>query len=308
MPFISNETYAVKLSGDTIYSGGTDLSLLFATSSQVTNNTNLINTRVILSGDTMTGLLTVPSLSGTSISGGTIFSASTDLSLLFASQAAVSSQNTANTNLFNTKVNRSGDTMTGQLTTTALSATTLSGGTIYSGSTELSSLFPTKNIRKIFAQSRTVTGNTVNNAVQVLASVLIPGNTLAVGDSIECDALWRFSEGSASNKIGKIYLSSGATNLTIGTTSADVLFSGQRTAVLQTWRGNAKVYITGSTGQIWFSNGNSTTTNINETDADIPYLSLPINQDMYVIFAAQRPTTTTGITQLMCYDVFINKA
>ncbi len=136
---------ATTISGETFYSGATELSLLFASPISIVNLQNQVNTKVNRSGDTMTGQLTAPSISAVSISATTFYSASTDISNLFVSISAFNNQNLLNTNLFNTKVNRSGDTMTGQLITPAISATTLSGGTIYSGSTELSSLLGEKN-------------------------------------------------------------------------------------------------------------------------------------------------------------------
>lgn len=149
VPVLSGQS----ISATTLYSGSTDVSLLFGSASQVSFNTsninllqNQINTKVNRSGDTMTGGLIAPSVSGQTISGGTLYSGSTDLSLLFGTASQVAS-NTSNISLFqgqlNTKVNRSGDTMTGSLIAPSLSGVTISGSTLYSGSTELSRLFPT---------------------------------------------------------------------------------------------------------------------------------------------------------------------
>ena len=69
--------------------------------------------------------LTSPSISATTISGGTIFSAGTNIQSLFASSTNITNLQTD----INNKVNRSGDTMTGQLNASVLTASTAT--TIY---------------------------------------------------------------------------------------------------------------------------------------------------------------------------------
>jgi len=109
--------------GGATVNDGTNTFTAGTSSFQSVNVTGLSINNITVSGSSVFN-----TLSATTLSGGTIYSGSTDLSNLFATQTTTTSLQ----NQLNTKVNRSGDTMTGQLTTTILSATTLSGGTIYS--------------------------------------------------------------------------------------------------------------------------------------------------------------------------------
>ncbi len=77
--FINNEIQGVSLTGNTIYSGNTELSLLFVTTNQfsiansnITLLQNQMLTKVNLSGDTMTGQLNAPSISATTLSANTL--------------------------------------------------------------------------------------------------------------------------------------------------------------------------------------------------------------------------------------------
>jgi len=90
MSFFSNVIYGISLTGGTIYSGSTDLSLLFVSNNQLTVSTNNIAllqsqmlTKVNRSGDTMTGTLNGPSISGGTVSGGTLYSGTTNVGNLF---------------------------------------------------------------------------------------------------------------------------------------------------------------------------------------------------------------------------------
>lgn len=122
--FISNAINAVGLSGGTIYSGTTELSLLFALQANAVSLAQLA-TLVRISGSTMTGGLITPSLSATTLSASTINSGSTNLYNIFAPiGAAVNYQPQ-----IDTKVNKSGDTMTGTLYGTSISANTFTATT-----------------------------------------------------------------------------------------------------------------------------------------------------------------------------------
>ena len=89
-------------------------------------------------------------LTATTISGGTIYSGSTELGTLLTNP--IYSQ-------LNTKANLSGATFTGNINSPSLSATTLSGGTFYSGSTLLSTVI--SNISLANATGATNFSNTV---------------------------------------------------------------------------------------------------------------------------------------------------
>ncbi len=213
---ITTSLSATTLSGGTIYSGGTDLSSLFATSAQITNAQTFVQNGL----NTYTGgtslrptvnvsALTINTLSASgnsivsaNLSASTIFSGASNLNTLFSNVGHTHEfstiLNTAHThsvsdisnltNLLNTKLNLSGGTMIGGLITTSLSATTLSGGTIYSGATDLSSLFATSaqiTNAQTFVQPGTNTytgGTSLRPTVNVSALTI---NTLsASGNSI----------------------------------------------------------------------------------------------------------------------------
>jgi hypothetical protein len=141
---------ATTISGGTIYSGSTDLSLIFQTigsdsahthiqnglntyTGGTTANPNVNVSALTIDRLTVSGASVFNTLTATTVSGGTIYSGSTDLSTIFG-QVYVR---------LNTKANISGATFTGAVIAPALSATTLSGGTIYSGSTPLENIFVT---------------------------------------------------------------------------------------------------------------------------------------------------------------------
>ncbi len=181
--------FSGNLSGGTIFSGSTNLYEIFSTTGD-TNNLQIeidslssslssytqvstfnsytaltqsqLNTKANLSGATFTGQVNASSLSATTLSGETIFSGSTDLSNIFATQTSVNNiQNslsayttniqftgyTASTNSvlnnqqeqINHKLDYSGGTVTGDTNFSG----NLSGGTIFSGSTDLYNIFST---------------------------------------------------------------------------------------------------------------------------------------------------------------------
>lgn len=162
-----NSLSATTLSGATIFSGSTDVSLLFATPANITLINSQLATKANLSGATFTGGITAPSLSATTISGGTYYSGTTELSTLFIS-SATKLQNGLNTYTGGTNnlptVNVSALTIntltvSGASNFVSLSATTLSGNSIFSGSTPLS------NIIQSFVTGVTsgITGSQIQN-------------------------------------------------------------------------------------------------------------------------------------------------
>ncbi|HWY35520.1 MAG TPA: DUF2793 domain-containing protein [Nitrosopumilaceae archaeon] len=151
------------ISGTTFYSGSTDVSLLFPSLQSVSLINSQLTTKANLSGATFTGNINTPSLSATTLSGGTIYSGSTDVSLLFATPQNISLINSQ----LATKANLSGATFTGTINTPVLSATTLSGGTILSGSTNLYSIFSQlgNSVQSIGQGSNISTGGTATNPI-----------------------------------------------------------------------------------------------------------------------------------------------
>jgi hypothetical protein len=75
---------ATALSGTNIFSGSTNLNDLFATLLQSTILENQISTKANLSGATFTGGIVAPSISTTTISGGTLLSGATNLNEIFS--------------------------------------------------------------------------------------------------------------------------------------------------------------------------------------------------------------------------------
>ncbi len=83
---ISGNSFINILSASTIFSGGTNLYNIFASAGSFISD----GTKVNKSGDTMTGTLIAPEISGTSISASTFYSGNTNLSILL-DQAAIRS-------------------------------------------------------------------------------------------------------------------------------------------------------------------------------------------------------------------------
>jgi len=164
-----------SFSANTLYSGTTNLNSIFSqighthqfsailntahthSVSEVTNLSSLLDTKLNLSGGTMTGGLTTTSLSATTMSGGTLYSGSTNLGNLFATPSYVQSLQTtvrSGTNTYTGGTSTNPTVNVSALTINTLTASgnsiftgTLSGGssfsasTLYSGSTNLSNLF-----------------------------------------------------------------------------------------------------------------------------------------------------------------------
>jgi len=185
--------------GSNITTGGTLLVPIVSTVASPSFN-NLYS-----SGDSQFNIFTSVSISGGTISGGTIFSGGTNL------------QNTFN--LFNTqlqaKANRSGDTFAGQVNAIAISATTLSADTINSGSTNLYSIFQqigTDVQTAVQPGSNITTGGTLNVPfINVVASPSF-NNLISSGSSqLNSVSIVTFSAGTVSGGT----LISGSTNLNL---------------------------------------------------------------------------------------------
>ena len=176
-----NSILATTISGGTLYSGSTDLYSIFSqvghthqfsailntahthSVSDVTNLSSLLDTKLNLSGGTMTGGLTTTSLSATTISGGTLYSGSTNLNSIFApigSNTPTSVQPGLNTYTGGTSTSPSVNisaltinslTASGSSVLNTVSANTLSAQTIFSGSSNLSSVINTFIPTQIFA-------------------------------------------------------------------------------------------------------------------------------------------------------------
>jgi PII-like signaling protein len=117
----------------------------------------------------LSGKTVLDNLSGGTISGGTIFSGSTNLNSIFVELA--------------------GDTMTGQLTTTALSATTISGGTLFSGSTNLYSIFLESAGDTLTGQLNTAAGSTSIVPIKIATGATLT-NPIAGGVEFDNSALF----------------------------------------------------------------------------------------------------------------------
>lgn len=133
---VTGNTSLQSLSASTFFSGSTNLYSIFqqiGTDSQTfvqpgtniyTGGTSFLPTinvsALTINTITVSGNTTLNSATATTISGGTIFSGSTDLNVFFNKDRAQ----------IETKVNRSGDTFTGHVNTPSLSAVTLTANTI----------------------------------------------------------------------------------------------------------------------------------------------------------------------------------
>ena len=187
---------ATTLYGGTIYSGTTPLSQIIQTIASGADTNDL--TRVqpgynIVTGGTgnfpvihttgspnFSGTGIFVGLSATTLSGGTIFSGSTDLSLIFQTIASDNNDITRIQPGTNTLTGGTGNlptvnivaspslnglTLSGTGTATAFSALTLSGTSIFSGSTPLAQiiqLFDTNDITRVQPGSNITTGGTDN--------------------------------------------------------------------------------------------------------------------------------------------------
>ena len=205
------------LSGTNIFSGSTNLSDLFSTLLQFSILESQISTKANLSGATFTGTVIAPSLSATTLSGGTILSGSTNLYSIFSTTdtnditrvqpgSNITTGGTANEPTVNLVASPSvnnitfsgtaigGTVQADAVTATSLSAATLSGGTILSGSTNLYSIFSTtdtNDITRVQSGLNTYTGGTENlptvnisaATLTYLSATTISGGTLLSGST-----------------------------------------------------------------------------------------------------------------------------
>src|SRR3990170_3740657 len=194
LKIVTNENYGAKYylsnnSGDTwttLYDGSANTSVtqsplyvrstVYSPTGIIIDNVSVSNGIDVLNPSqffpknlSIRGTVNAPSFSATTVSGATIFSASTDVSLLFGS-AALAGTHSAQ---LLTKANLSGATFTGNilapsLSATTVTATTVGGGTLYSGATELSLITNAQiNANRVFVQpgSNITTGGTANSPI-----------------------------------------------------------------------------------------------------------------------------------------------
>jgi len=225
---------ATTISGGTILSGSTNLYSIFqptGANSVVGNGTNTytggtfynqtvnvsaltINT-IVASGSSQFGVTTASSFSGGTISGGTLFSGSTNLNSIFhplgSIQAIGNGINTYTGGTFlsptvnvsaltvNTIV-ASGSTQLGVVTATSISGGTVSGGTIYSGGTDLYGIFHQKN-GYLLQKQGSVTGSTFAGnpkTASVTFTTPFPNNNYAVVITGEINRTWTVQSKTAS--------------------------------------------------------------------------------------------------------------
>jgi hypothetical protein len=208
-----NSLSATTLSGGTIYSGGTDLYSIFLTTSDGndvtrvqpgsnittggTGNLPIINlaSSPSVNNFTFSGTATGNALSATTLSGGTLYSGSTNLYSIFSQTDTVTrvqpgtnitTGGTANNPTVNLVSSPSINSLTfsGTATGNVLSATTLSAGTLFSGSTNLYSIFATipdqNDITRVQPGTNITTGGTANlPTVNLVASPSINNLTIS---------------------------------------------------------------------------------------------------------------------------------
>jgi len=167
---------------------------------QLSGGSSFTGAYLPLSGGTVSGTSYFYNLSGTSISGGTIVSGSTNLYSIFqptgANTVFDSGINTYTGGTFyNQTINvsaltistlvTSGATQLGTTTASSLSGGTVSGGTLFSGSTNLSSIFQQIGVEQtgIAAESNITTGGTFFAPVISLVTSPSINNLIASGNS-----------------------------------------------------------------------------------------------------------------------------
>lgn len=181
-----------------------------------------INTSSLIVGGNIVNLnnSSFNQLSATTLSGGTIYSGSTDINTLFADKIHTHNISDVNNllNSLNSKPNLSGATFTGTVFAPALSATTISGGTFYSGSTPLENIFITAAgaLTSIQNGTNTFTGGTstrptVNITAATLANLTVSGTGLF--NSLSATTLSGGTIYSGTTDLGFTFFSTGATNI-----------------------------------------------------------------------------------------------
>ena len=174
-----NSVSGNTLSGGTIYSGSTDLYDIFLTENDGNDITRVQGGTNISTGGTANNPIVnldddilLNSVSGNTLSGGTIYSGSTDLYDIFLTEndgnditrvqggTNISTGGTANNPIVN---------LDDDILLNSVSGNTLSGGTIYSGSTDLYDIFLTENdgndITRVQGGTNISTGGTANNPI-----------------------------------------------------------------------------------------------------------------------------------------------
>jgi hypothetical protein len=220
---VANYLSATTISGGTLYSGSTNLSDIFVTQATVlttyvqpganiltagTSNFPVVSTVAspVFNNISFSGQATGSALSATTISGGTIYSGSTDLYNIFQQIGVVDGVQTigqgTNIQTGGTATNpmisvvSSPDfnniSFSGQAIGIALSATTISGGTIYSGSTNLEQLFHQKN-GYLLQKAGSVSGSTFAGNPKkstVLFTNYFPDNNYAISITATVNRTW----------------------------------------------------------------------------------------------------------------------
>jgi len=164
-----NTEFTQELSANTIFSAGTNLIDIFAP---------IVHTHpqyATLSGATFNGQVEAPSLSGTTLSGETIFSGSTDLYNIFSTTDYFTTGSTFDNNLKIATFNRN-DGQTYQLNLSALSTV----DTYVTGFTYNNNTFTIKQnegIPDLSATINSVTGLTVNGNLTVTGNTSLQGLT-----------------------------------------------------------------------------------------------------------------------------------
>ena len=212
---------ATTLSGGTIYSGSTDLSDIFLTTADGNDITRVSGGINISTGGTANNPIVnldddilLNSVSGNTLSGGTIYSGSTDLYDIFLTTADgnditrvsgginISTGGTANNPIVN---------LDDDISLSSVSATTLSGGTIYSGSTDLSDIFLTtadgNDITRVSSGINTFTGGTGNNPTVNITGLTVDNISVSGVSSFQSvSATTYFGDGSNLSGITDFYL------------------------------------------------------------------------------------------------------
>jgi hypothetical protein len=243
---------STTVSGGTIYSGGTNLYSIFqpvggGTQTGVAPGSNITTggtfgapvislvaspsvNNLISSGSSQLGVTTATSISGGTVSGGTLYSGSTNLYSIFqqigtgsgAQTGVAAGSNITTGGTFSAPVislvaspsvnnlTASGSSQLAATTVTSISGGTVSGGTIYSGGTNLYSVFqPIGGLSTNANGTNTYTGGTFFNQTINVSALTI--NTLVASGSSQLAATTATSISGGTVSGGTLY--SGSTNL-----------------------------------------------------------------------------------------------
>ena len=279
---------ATTLSGGTIFSGATNLYNIFQ---QIGSGTQTIVApgSNINTGGTATNpivsLVATPSINGISISGtglangfsantlsgGTIYTGSTNLQTYLD---IINGQ-------ISTKANLSGATFTGTVLAPGLSATTLSGGTILSGNTNLYSIFQQANttIQVVGQGSNILTGGTAANPIiNTVASPSFNGLTLSgtgLANGFSANTLSGKTIYSGSTDLSLVFQSIFSTAIQgVGTSNFIPLWNGSASLI------NSSLFQDPNTGVTIFNNlyvtGATTTSTLVVTATTVAPINIPI--------------------------------